>query len=175
MSNFDFKKMLRENITSSQKEKAKNGLNEANTFNEAKSFVRGTATKPSSVPSQPATKEEPQPKSSEDEKVRKSDEADAAARELVTNAADLLVRFLKNPRFEASGKLKNAFRQFFEDAGMPWKAGEDVDDMLDFARRIVLNKKIVNRLAPERNKQNESRELAEQVIEEIIKKYENKE
>ena len=177
MSNFDFKKVLRENFVSSKEEKVNYTLKEASIFNK----LRGTATKSATSATKPSNTPTKSPaKRGEEEKepVRKSDQAQEAADQLFQNFDKLIARYLKNPEFEASGKLRGAFKQFFNDAEIPWKGGEDVDDILDILRAQAVNNYVFKRLAPERakfakqKKQNESREAVKQVIEEIIKEYE---
>lgn len=93
------------------------------------------------------------------------------AKTLVDNNADVLVRFLKAADREASGKVKMIFKPFFEKAGIPWKSGDAVDDLLDLMRQVAINKKIRSKMASMANQQNESREFAKRIIKESLKAY----
>ena len=103
-----------------------------------------------------------------------AEEAGDEATTLVDNNVDLIVRFLRKPDRDVSGKLKMLFKPFFEKAGIPWKGGSAVDPIMDLMRQVAVNRKIRNKMTSMVNEQDESRKFAKKVLAETVRAYTKK-
>jgi len=101
-------------------------------------------------------------------------EAGDEARRLVDGNVDLIVKFLRKPDKDVSGKMKMLFKPFFEKAGVPWKGGGAVDPIMDLMRQVAVNRKIRSKMTSMVNEQNESREFAKRVLVETVRAYKKK-
>lgn len=108
------------------------------------------------------------------EEPDEAEEAGDEARRLVDGNVDLIVKFLRKPDKDVSGKMKMLFKPFFEKAGVPWKGGSAVDPIMDLMRQVAVNRKIRNKMTSMVNEQNESREFAKRVLVETVRAYKKK-
>ena len=103
-----------------------------------------------------------------------AEEAGDEATNLVNSNVDLIVRFLRKPDKDVSGKLKMLFKPFFEKAGIPWKGGSAVDPIMDLMRQVAVNRKIRTKMTSMVNEQDESRKFAKKVLAEAVRAYKKK-
>ena len=103
-----------------------------------------------------------------------AEEAGDEATTLVDSNVDLIVRFLRKPDRDVSGKLKMLFKPFFEKAGMPWKGGKAVDPLMDLMRQVAINREVRNKMTSMVNEQDESRKFAKKVLAETVRAYTKK-
>ena len=108
------------------------------------------------------------------EEPDETEEAGDEARRLVDGNVDLIVKFLRKPDKDVSGKMKMLFKPFFEKAGVPWKGGSAVDPIMDLMRQVAVNRKIRSKMTSMVNEQNESREFAKRVLVETVRAYKKK-
>ena len=103
-----------------------------------------------------------------------AEEAGDEATNLVNSNVDLIVKFLRKPDKDVSGKLKMLFKPFFEKAGVPWKGGAAVDPIMDLMRQVAVNRKIRTKMTSMVNEQDESRKFAKKVLTEAVRVYTKK-
>ena len=94
-----------------------------------------------------------------------------AAAQLVDANTDLIARYLLKPDKDAAGKIKMIFKPFFEKAGIPWKGGEAVNDLLSLMRQVATNRKIRSRMTSMTNQKNESKKITNKIIKESLRAY----